>query len=54
MRTITKDIQLTVDGTPLGFRLTLYARMMLPEGTSPSGSAVATAGQSCRAVASKK
>ena len=35
-------------------RLTLYARMMLPEGTSLSGSAIAMAGQTCRAVASKK
>ena len=35
-------------------RLTMYARMALPEGVTPTRETIATAGQSSRAVASKK
>ena len=35
-------------------RLTLYARVALPEGTTPSKTAIAAAGQSQQRVASKK
>ena len=35
-------------------RLTLYARMSLPDGVTPTRESIATAGQSSRAVASKK
>ena len=35
-------------------RLTLYARMALPDGVTPTRETIATAGQSSRAVASKK
>ena len=35
-------------------RLTLYARMALPEGTTPSKAAIAAAGQAQQKIASKK
>jgi len=35
-------------------RLTLYARVALPEGTTPSKAAIAAAGQSQQKIASKK
>ena len=35
-------------------RLTLYARVALPDGTTPSKSAIAAAGQSQQRIASKK
>ena len=35
-------------------RLTLYARMSLPDGVTPTRETIATAGQSSRAVSSKK
>ena len=35
-------------------RLTLYARVALPEGTTPSKSAIAAAGQAQQKIASKK
>ena len=35
-------------------RLTLYARMALPEGTPPSAASIATAGQAYQRIASKK
>ena len=35
-------------------RLTLYARMALPEGTPPSAASIATAGQAYQRIAGKK
>ena len=35
-------------------RLTLYARMALPDGVTPTRETIATAGQSSRAISSKK
>ena len=38
----------------IAHRLTLYARVALPEGTTPSKAAIAAAGQSQQKIASKK